>query len=810
MQKLVWQNANGDSIDLTSGNYGITQWEGFSNTSLNIQSQQVPFQDGAVFLDALLNQRELSVTLKMQDNGNLEERYRMRRELIHILNPKLGEGYLIYTNDFISKRIKCVAQVPLFETHNSDTRGTPKASLSWTACEPYWEDLEETSVTLSKGVTSVITNDGDAETPIKLEINNCINPVFSVGEKSIALDGNYATPINISTEFGNKQITQRQYKQDFLSGGDFRCSATNGQIIVFGGEQICVMDKNGNIKCSNYIFNSGEYLENIIFHKSLFIALVEKTNASYILTSKDGMDWQKIEIGYTLRDICTNGKIIIVVGANGVILSSSDDGKTWGLQTSGTTATFISATYGLDNFIVISSATMLKSSDAITWTNLGVTMSGMRSVNNCNEKIMVCVSNGIYSSLDLSSWSQELSASSSNLNYCIYGSRAYVAVGNGGRIYVKTINSSWTSITVQNVSVALNNVIYFNGLYIIFGIRGTIVKSKNATNWNLYSAIANNTTESNFTYQDMAYGLGKYIIVGAYINKIFKSTDKKIWVSVAIVPQYLWCIKFINNKFVACGNGVIVYSNNGDDWTTVTVSGIQFNGVCYAKINNSDLYIAVGKNSQNKGIIYTSTNLTTWNPATIPSDMAELRAVDFDGTHIIAVGLQGQILISNDGIEFSPKHIYNTGYTSIFYSGNEWIIVGNNIIGISEDGIYQWQLQFVNEPLFRIAKGNGVYIACGYNGVLLESFDLIHWNKLNKNNLQDYKGIVFNGDEFITLTDGGFIQKITQTEENIISQLTNYSDMSIKLDVGENQVLIDCDDGGESVTLKYRQKYLGV
>ena len=140
MQKLVWQNANGDSIDLTSGNYGITEWEGFSNTSLNIQSQQVPFQDGAVYLDALLNQRDLSVTLKMQDNGNLEERYRMRRELIHILNPKLGEGYLIYTNDFISKRIKCVAQVPLFPTHNSNDSGTPSASLAWTACQPYWED----------------------------------------------------------------------------------------------------------------------------------------------------------------------------------------------------------------------------------------------------------------------------------------------------------------------------------------------------------------------------------------------------------------------------------------------------------------------------------------------------------------------------------------------------------------------------------------------------------------------------------------------------------------------------------------------
>jgi hypothetical protein len=78
MQKLVWQNSNGNEIDLTSGNYGITNWEGFSNTELNIQSQQVPFQDGAVFLDALMEQRELSVTLAMQDNNNLETRYSNR------------------------------------------------------------------------------------------------------------------------------------------------------------------------------------------------------------------------------------------------------------------------------------------------------------------------------------------------------------------------------------------------------------------------------------------------------------------------------------------------------------------------------------------------------------------------------------------------------------------------------------------------------------------------------------------------------------------------------------------------------------
>ena len=133
MQKLIWQNSKGEEINLTSGHYGITNWQGFSEVSSNVQSQTVPFQDGSVYLDALLDERELSVTLAIQDNNDLELRYQLRRELIHALNPKLGEGYLIYSNDFISKRIKCVANVPVFENHNSNDTGTPKASLTWTA-----------------------------------------------------------------------------------------------------------------------------------------------------------------------------------------------------------------------------------------------------------------------------------------------------------------------------------------------------------------------------------------------------------------------------------------------------------------------------------------------------------------------------------------------------------------------------------------------------------------------------------------------------------------------------------------------------
>ena len=222
MQKLVWQNANGVELDLTSGNYGITEWEGFSNASLNIQSQQVPFQDGGVFLDALIEQRELSVTLAMQDNNNLELRYQQRREIISALNPKLGEGYLIYTNDYTSKRIKCVAQIPLFETHNSDTVGTPKASLSWTACEPYWEDVNETVVESGTGETYfAINNTGDIAVGFKAEIEGTSEKrvtLFSQTQnKKIEIEN--TEPIGnfqINTNLGQKAVSSRTL---FLSQG---------------------------------------------------------------------------------------------------------------------------------------------------------------------------------------------------------------------------------------------------------------------------------------------------------------------------------------------------------------------------------------------------------------------------------------------------------------------------------------------------------------------------------------------------------------------------------------------------------------
>jgi hypothetical protein len=230
MQKLVWQNAKGDELDLTKNPFGITQWEGFSNTGLNIQSQQVPFADGSVFLDALMEQRELSVTLAINDENDLYTRYELKRQLISALNPKLGEGYLIYTNDFISKRIKCIAQMPIFPTKNSNDAGTQKASLSWVACEPYWEDLEETSVFLKSGVRTQIVNNGDVPTGVEIDFftNSVTNPRIKnfTENKIIKLNGNFTNGMNIDTRVGQKGISTEELVFNLSSTGAILSSIT--------------------------------------------------------------------------------------------------------------------------------------------------------------------------------------------------------------------------------------------------------------------------------------------------------------------------------------------------------------------------------------------------------------------------------------------------------------------------------------------------------------------------------------------------------------------------------------------------------
>ena len=135
------------------------------------------------------------------------------------MNAKLGEGYLYYKNDYLERRIKVIPQLPVFENKNSNDSGTLKASLSWTAPEVYWEDVEETVVRLKSYKPVKVNNQGDIPCSINLDIANYGNTklILTNNNKKIQLSGTGdCEHILIDTYAGEKKVISENEDWIFL------------------------------------------------------------------------------------------------------------------------------------------------------------------------------------------------------------------------------------------------------------------------------------------------------------------------------------------------------------------------------------------------------------------------------------------------------------------------------------------------------------------------------------------------------------------------------------------------------------------
>ena len=819
MQKLVWQNSNGDEIDLTSGNYNITNWEGFSNADLNIQSQQVPFQDGGVFLDALIEQRELSVTLAMQDNGNLEERYRMRRELIHALNPKLGEGYLIYTNDFISKRIKCVSQIPLFPTHNSNDSGTPKASLAWTACEPYWEDLEETSVFFGIDKLPIIKNDGDVPTQLKIDFftGGVTNPTLynMTTNKKIKFNGTLNKNLYIDTNIGQKQA----YSND----------------IRYNIAKYC-----GEIK-------------KVIYIKTLSMFYAVTNN--FILSSYDGDDWGQIStrINGILNNILYSEEkqMFIAVGTDGLIITSTD-GNNWVSKNSGVTADLYGITYSaeLDLFVVVGdSGTILTSDDASTWNEI-IETNDLRAVTYSAEKnLFVAVGrySAIFTSPDGETWTSRTSEDYGEWADVIYINELdlFIVAGANRNIIIRSADGiNWVTCNVEGygginafayakelnkiVAVSQESVrISEDGIdWVSYDIDGTEESIVYSDDLNLFVAVGDESIIKSFNgivwetvnygngipFTDVVYSRKLNLFVAVGSTAIFTSTDKIKWTVRFSDPQYiLMGIAYSEEKgiFVAIGQTLIsshLISYDGINWQQApedggydiiyvnkfhkfymigaySVDGINFEGltspdsekkfygIVYSEKKN--MFVTVGQN----GLIYTSPDCDNWTQR-VSGTSAELESITY-----------------SDDLDL-------------------FVAVGNGVILTSSNGI-DWEVKTITERLKDIMYTNilSMFSAVSVDGKIFTSVDGKNWNVFDlKSNLElqavtysEYQNafVIVGDDETVIYTD--FVEDINQ-----IQNISDDSDMGLNLEIGENQFRLSRTQGNFNCRISYFQKYIGV
>lgn len=847
MQKLVWQNANGDEINLTGGNYGITEWEGFSNASLNIQNQQVPFQDGAVFLDALIEPRELSVTLKMQDKGNLETRYEMRRELIHALNPKLGEGYLIYTNDFISKRIKCIPQIPLFETHNSDTRGTPKASLAWTACEPYWEDLEETVVSIPAGELVEIENSGDIPCGVKIKIDTTQIgfPVIrnTTNNKKILLDGLFGSEIDIDTNVGNKKILGRneemvpQIMEDYLDNIQYNsvlkkyfASSLLGATICYG---ISEDGQNWNFIKPYSTTYSFDYSEVLGYFVRVYNYISYK--------SEDGINWEILKTDLPFSD-CP----IIRVEEMGLFfatmfsrLYSSPDGENWSLiATPSDYNTFFGqnvngklylCSQGYDDCYIYDGneftqinlkpfiriqyipeleiyvaedrvrANVQTSTDGITWTSIsmGEDYNRVNSIGWNGSKLLINATRYVGAGIE-KCWLE----STDGVNFTYKGEAPYI----------------------------FDFMLFKNGRYISCGPFGLIANSEdNGTTWEIkkyepyYNDDVSDVQFINSTNKTFILFEG---------GGLLSSTDGQDW-SVENPNITLEHFEWIKEKSLYIGfDGNAIYtSTDGVTWTLRKTT--QYAGkFCYAKGLNKIVSIyGVYDSDTGKTTIHslTSTDGINWTDTTGINFTGQIARGIMDIVYSDVLGVfvagRGNIwLRSTDGITWTKYNDNNVYIASLirvdtdgyFYSFN--VKVYKSADGITWSAIILASDVYINSGTY--SKELGLYIAVAevinYNITMAYfiSTDGINWErKYYRGTGYGYSATGYSNvfKKFIT-GNSKMISVLMATGNiiNLISSMTADSDIGLNLEVGENRLIFSKTSGYGETSLKYRQKYIGV
>lgn len=819
MQKLVFRNPNGEEIDFTSGDFGVTRWEGFSHVDMDVQSQQVPFNDGSVFLDALLAERELSITVAVNDGGDLEKRYRLKRELIHCLNPKLGEGELIYTNDYTSKKIVCVPAIPEFENKNINDRGTLKASCSFTASSPYWEDVEETVVPFSLYDNINMNNKGDVPCSLSVELygDGLLNPTLRniTTQKEVSLSGNYTGAISYNFQYGKKEIkfgalTQEVNLLSNYSLGYPPSIAEGNGVIVISGLTSYFSHDGYNYYVIHNLAGAGSYdvsLASVYYspQHSCFFATKETDGGIY--KSKDGDLWENISNEIVGHIISIGETLIGFTLDSPEIKKSVDGGVTWTVAYTGTeNITSISAS---ENLIIAVTASNLYSSTDFgdTWTQSAVPGTyGGKIIWNSESEAFFLTGGGTFKSSDGTSWTQVMNDNIIALIFKPSDEKLYAILRQYDVYKLYSSSDMGDSWELVGNSFSANIVSWSN----YAGRAICILENELRLSFDLM-----NYEEKIFpSINDIAVAEDKKIILG---DKYYYKDEG--WHQIINIPSQshsqrccygkgIFLIKYIINSVVR----LLRSSDDCNTWSSITIpTGMGSQRIAYSE-RLSKFFCGQ----------YSSTDGINWSKTT-DANVYNIFAVDTpNGSWLYASKTSyGHYLKSTDGITWIDTNVTaHSDGGDVCYCAKQnlvYLIYYNDIyVNNPETNVYTKIDFYQNEGMLYLAWSDELNMFIG-NGGTIEgggisknwsyiSYDGINWEHISSSIVSKYAYVKFL-KSFIG-TKGTSVRFIG--EENIINNLNENSDMDFNLKIGNNQFRWSATTGFGMGTITYKQKYLGV
>lgn len=146
MRTLTFTNGNGAVVTFSDTPYAITSLAGIDSPALTVQETTAPYQDGATFIDALFQPRDIVIEGAIASApGDAVDIATARRAIQVALTPKAGIGTLTYTWDGGTWEIDALPlSSPVFPNRVS-TDPYQTFQVTFHCPDPYWRDTSDTS-----------------------------------------------------------------------------------------------------------------------------------------------------------------------------------------------------------------------------------------------------------------------------------------------------------------------------------------------------------------------------------------------------------------------------------------------------------------------------------------------------------------------------------------------------------------------------------------------------------------------------------------------------------------------------------------
>lgn len=496
--------------------------------------------------------------------------------------------------------------------------------------------------------------------------------------------------------------------------------------------------------------------------------------------------------GLTLTNVRANGKTLVATGADGRLIVSENDGRTWNAVSSPVGANLRGVAYADGAWLAVGDlGAAAKSFDnGAHWTAVDLGSTGaFRAVAYSTSGFWVAGANEgtvLVSREGLAGWTP----ASLTTDVPFWGATGWrgmaILTGDNGEILTSPEGLNWTLRhapvpfePIRDSRAFLWQVVPGPQGLVAVGARGAVAFSPDGERWSAPK------TPLTRTLRGVAHGRGRYVAVGED-GQIGTSRNGRKWKLVERVPtdEILRGVTFTGDAFVAVGDfGTALRSVNGLRWKIVLDGARRgLNSVAY----RNGFFVAVGAG----GRILRSPYGRPWR--SYPSGTRRhLYGVGGGGGGFVAVGAGGTVLTSEDGRRWTArKSGTRQSLRTVSFVDGRWYAAGDGGVVLSSVNRRSWQRdstlapfsvrQLVSDGALQLAVGAGIvaarppggtwslnpagdysfktgvsyaqgqFVVSGHAGAILTSSDAANWTHVATGSVRNLEAVGFADGIWVT------------------------------------------------------------